>query len=113
MTMARKSRIDAPGALHHIIIRGIERRSICTDARDYQNFIERLGSILSDEIKSQSRRRAAVRNRALNQHRRNRANGIQWRRCRQKTEYNTKRSQQTCFASPQLPGYKRRNQRCA
>jgi len=26
--MPRKARIDAPGALHHIIIRGIERRKI-------------------------------------------------------------------------------------
>jgi REP element-mobilizing transposase RayT len=46
--MARKSRIDAPGALHHIIIRGIERRSIFIDSQDYQNFLERLGDILTD-----------------------------------------------------------------
>jgi hypothetical protein len=25
--MPRRARIDAPGALHHIIVRGIERRS--------------------------------------------------------------------------------------
>jgi len=29
--MLRKSRIDAPGALHHIICRGIERRKIFYD----------------------------------------------------------------------------------
>jgi putative transposase len=46
--MARKSRIDAPGALHHVIVRGIERRSIFFDGRDYQNFLERLGHILTD-----------------------------------------------------------------
>jgi putative transposase len=46
--MARKSRIDAPGALHHIIIRGIERRSIFIDTPDYQNFLERLGDILTE-----------------------------------------------------------------
>jgi len=46
--MARKSRIDAPGALQHIIVRGIERRSIFVDAQDYQNFLERLGNILTD-----------------------------------------------------------------
>jgi hypothetical protein len=28
--MPRKARIDAPGALHHIICRGIERRRIFT-----------------------------------------------------------------------------------
>ena len=27
-TMPRKARIDAPGALHHIIIRGIERKAV-------------------------------------------------------------------------------------
>ena len=53
-TMARKSRIDAPGALHHIIFRGIERRSIFVDAQDYESFLERLGNLLTDEIKSQS-----------------------------------------------------------
>jgi hypothetical protein len=40
-TMARISRIDAPGALDHIIVRGIECRSIFIDAQDYQNFLER------------------------------------------------------------------------
>jgi putative transposase len=29
--MPRKSRIDAPGALHHIIVRGIERRKLFVD----------------------------------------------------------------------------------
>ncbi len=47
-TMARKSRIDAPVALHHIIVRGIKRRSIISDARDYQNFLERPGHLLTD-----------------------------------------------------------------
>ena len=65
MTMAWKSRIDAPGALHHIIVRGIERRSIFVDAQDYEIFLDRLGNILSGEIKSQSRRRAVVRSRAV------------------------------------------------
>lgn len=48
--MPRKTRIDAPGALHHIIIRGIERRAIFEDPQDYQNFIERLGNILTDSL---------------------------------------------------------------
>jgi len=46
--MTRKARIDAPGALHHIICRGIERRNIYTDNIDRDNFLERLGSILSE-----------------------------------------------------------------
>ena len=29
--MPRKARLDAPGTLHHVIIRGIERRDIVDD----------------------------------------------------------------------------------
>ena len=46
--MPRQSRIDAPGALHHIICRGIERRRIFEDDEDRDNFVKRLGSILSE-----------------------------------------------------------------
>ncbi|MBT8370044.1 MAG: transposase [Deltaproteobacteria bacterium] len=46
--MPRKARIDAPGALHHIIGRGIERRRIFRDDHDRKNFINRLGTILSE-----------------------------------------------------------------
>ncbi len=38
--MPRKARIDATGALHHIIVRGIERRKIFYDDRDRDNFID-------------------------------------------------------------------------
>lgn len=44
--MPRQARIDAPGALHHIIVRGIERRTIFRDDQDRYNFLERLGHIL-------------------------------------------------------------------
>ena len=46
--MPRKSRIDAPGALHHIIVRGIERKAIFKDRTDRANFLSRLGTILSE-----------------------------------------------------------------
>jgi putative transposase len=46
--MPRQARIDAPGALHHIIILGIERKPIFKDSPDYQDFLERLGSLLTD-----------------------------------------------------------------
>jgi hypothetical protein len=39
--MPRKARIDAPGALHHIIVRGIERKTIFKDSIDYSNIIDR------------------------------------------------------------------------
>jgi putative transposase len=46
--MPRKARIDAAGALHHIICRGIERRKIFTDDIDGNDFVDRLGSILAE-----------------------------------------------------------------
>ena len=45
--MPRKSRIDVPGALHHIIVRGIERRKIFIDDTDRDNFIDRVGDVVS------------------------------------------------------------------
>ena len=46
--MPRKSRIDAPGALHHIIARGINRKDIFKDNKDRDSFLERLGNILAE-----------------------------------------------------------------
>jgi len=46
--MPRKSRLDAPGALHHIIVRGIERRDIFQHDADRDDFLRRLGSILRE-----------------------------------------------------------------
>lgn len=45
--MPRQSRLDAPGALHHIIARGNERRNIFEDRKDCTEFLVRLGDILS------------------------------------------------------------------
>ena len=44
--MPRQARIDAPGALHHIIVRGIERRKIFNDDKDRYDFLWRLGDVL-------------------------------------------------------------------
>jgi REP element-mobilizing transposase RayT/predicted XRE-type DNA-binding protein len=46
--MPRKSRIDAPSALHHIIGRGINRQEIFSDETDYRDFLNRLGDVLSE-----------------------------------------------------------------
>ena len=46
--MPRKSRIDAPGALQHVIARGINRRRIFRDDADKVNFLDRLGVLLKD-----------------------------------------------------------------
>ncbi len=50
--MPRIARLDTPGLLHHVMIRGIERRKIFNDEKDRENFIERL-SILLPETKTQ------------------------------------------------------------
>jgi putative transposase len=44
--MPRKARIDAAGALHHIIIRGIEGRKIFRGDEDLENFLDRLAGLL-------------------------------------------------------------------
>jgi len=44
--MPRKARIDAPGAVQHIIIRGIERKDIFRDTTDKDTFVERFGKVI-------------------------------------------------------------------
>ncbi len=46
--MPRKARIDAPGAVHHIIGRGIERCRIFRDDKDRYDFLARLGDLLAE-----------------------------------------------------------------
>ena len=50
--MSRIARLDTPGLLHHVMIRGIEHRKIFNDDKDRESFIERL-SILLPETKTQ------------------------------------------------------------
>ncbi len=44
--MPRSARLDAPGVLHHIMIRGIERRKIFWNDEDRVDFLDRLSSLL-------------------------------------------------------------------
>jgi putative transposase len=46
--MPRKARKIASGALHHIILRGINRRKIFFDDSDQHDFLDRPGGILYD-----------------------------------------------------------------
>lgn len=46
--MPRQARLDAPGTLHHVIIRGIERKKIVSDDTDKRNFVSRMGTIASE-----------------------------------------------------------------
>jgi len=46
--MPRRARLDAPGTLHHVMVRGIERRRIVNDVVDRKNFVKRLGNLSVD-----------------------------------------------------------------
>jgi putative transposase len=46
--MPRKARIDAPGAVHHVICRGIAKSKIFIAAKDRLSFLKRLDKIFTD-----------------------------------------------------------------
>jgi REP element-mobilizing transposase RayT len=46
--MPRQARLDAPETLHHVIVRGIERREIVDDDKDRENFVNRMGTLASE-----------------------------------------------------------------
>jgi REP element-mobilizing transposase RayT len=46
--MPRLARLDAPGILHHVISRGIEKRKIFIDNTDRNDFIDRLSALVQD-----------------------------------------------------------------
>ena len=43
--MPRGPRLDAPGVLHHVMVRGIERRAVCRGDRDRRDFLARLAAL--------------------------------------------------------------------
>lgn len=46
--MPRQPRLDHPGLLHHIMVRGIEHRRIFIDVNDYTDFLRRLEKVLKN-----------------------------------------------------------------
>lgn len=46
--MPRQSRIDATGAVHHIIVRGIGRSNLFESSADHDHFIERFGDVVQE-----------------------------------------------------------------
>jgi len=43
--MPRGPRLDAPGTLHHVMVRGIEGRAIFRDDLDRKDFVRRLAGL--------------------------------------------------------------------
>jgi hypothetical protein len=52
--MPRRARLDAPGTLHHIIVRGIERRQIVDDDRDKRDLVSRMKTVAVESASSLS-----------------------------------------------------------
>jgi REP element-mobilizing transposase RayT len=46
--MPRQARLDSPGTLHHVMIRGIERGEIVGGVKDRKEFIERMGALANE-----------------------------------------------------------------
>lgn len=46
--MPRQPRLDIPHVLHHVIVRGIEKRDIFVDEEDRERFVIRLSSLLTE-----------------------------------------------------------------
>jgi putative transposase len=46
--MPRRARLDAEGALHHVIVRGINRADLFADDIDRKKFLERLGEVMGE-----------------------------------------------------------------
>ena len=40
--------MDAPGTLHHVTVRGIEKRKIIDDTTDRKDFVSQMGQIAAD-----------------------------------------------------------------
>jgi putative transposase len=43
--MPRGPRLDAPGVLHHVVVRGLERRVLFRDDRDRADFLGRVAAL--------------------------------------------------------------------
>ena len=46
--MPRHARLDATGALHHVIIRGIARTAIFLGNDDWEDFVDRISRLLPE-----------------------------------------------------------------
>ena len=48
--MPRQARLDSPGTLHHVIIRGINKRRIVDDEEDRKDFVRRMGTLAEETL---------------------------------------------------------------
>ena len=50
--MPRQARLDSPGTLHHVMVRGIERTRLFRDDRDRAEFLRRIGPLVERTVKA-------------------------------------------------------------
>ena len=48
--MPRHARLDSPGTLHRVMIRGIEGGKIVDGVKDRKEFIERMGTLAEETV---------------------------------------------------------------
>ena len=58
--MPRRARLDVLGPLHHVMVRGIERRRIVNDVADRKNYIERVGELAAGTKKFNSTKQLSM-----------------------------------------------------
>ena len=46
--MPRQAKLDSPGTLYHVMIRGLEKRRIVDDDSDRRDFVRRLGTLAEE-----------------------------------------------------------------
>jgi len=46
--MPRQARLDTPGTLHHVMIRGIEGQNIFRDNTDRKDFLSRIAQLVEE-----------------------------------------------------------------
>ncbi len=46
--MPRQARLDAPGTLYHVMVRGVERKNAVDDDKDRKNFVSRMSDLSSE-----------------------------------------------------------------
>jgi hypothetical protein len=47
--MPRQARLDAPGILQHVIVKGLEGRQIFAEGRDRKDFITKMGDLALEQ----------------------------------------------------------------
>jgi len=58
--MLRSARLDAPGILHHVMGRGIERKEIFTNDTDRNDFIDRLTALAEEGAMDVAKARGSI-----------------------------------------------------